>query len=867
MTTVKTWKTRSLKARQPFTLLQSREGGYFVRAFAVVCVLLVSSVFGLDARALSVDRNVPEEWKGLVIGGRFMDRFLPMPVQGKLSNDTWGGDNVRPRYVDNGIEDDTWSYWGGNAKLGKDGKYHLYVCRWREDSEKGHNEWPRSEVVHAVAENSYGPYRVKETLGKGHNPEVFQLSDGRYVVYVMNGYYIADGVDGPWEYNQFEFNTRDRKIIEGLSNLSFAPREDGSVLMVCRGGGIWVSQTGISPYQQVTDERVYPPVEGAFEDPVIWRTNVQYHLVVNDWYGRIAYYLRSKDGIHWKVEPGEAYLPGIARCEDGTESDWYKYERIKVLQDEYGRATQAHFAVIDVVKNEDKGNDNHSSKHICIPLTVGRLLTILDQDPITAETKMIRVKIAVEAGFNPHTDVDVYSLRFGAAEEVNFGRGAKMLKTERAGDDLIVTFDGTGNGITETNFAAKLLGKTTEGKLLFGYARLPWLNYLEPALSARTPKISSNANGHSVAVEVQNFGQIASEPAAITIENIAVTQAGELVSGVVPALAPFQKTVVELACEKGLKAGDAYEAKVVIAHPAQEPVTFQRTLIVNPGSDTTAATPSDTVQNKEEQDMPLSIQDVMDTILEAIPGSITEDTVDTIKSGDAQRAVTGIVSTFTATVDVLRRAKELRANFVISHEPTYYNHFDSAEGFEGDAVYEYKRKFLEEHDITVWRFHDNWHTIKPDGIIAGVVHQLGWQSFQVSDEPPLFELPETTVGELAKYLKSRLGGNSMRVTGNADMKCDKVGLIVGAPGAKPQIETLQIDDVDVVIGGESPEWETCEYVRDAVAAGMNKALILTGHCNSEEAGMANLVTWLQPRIPGVKVTFVPAGDPFWVVED
>lgn len=109
-------------------------------------------------------------------------------------------------------------------------------------------------------------------------------------------------------------------------------REDGSFLMVCRGGGVWFSKTGITPYNQVTDTRVYPPIDGRFEDPVVWRTHIQYHLIVNDWLGRIAYYLRSKDGIHWKVEPGEAYLPGIARYEDGTVVDWFKHERIKVLQ-------------------------------------------------------------------------------------------------------------------------------------------------------------------------------------------------------------------------------------------------------------------------------------------------------------------------------------------------------------------------------------------------------------------------------------------------------------------------------------------------------------------------------------------------------
>ena len=547
-----------------------------MRSCVLIVTLLACGLLTLDAKAQSVERSRPAEWKDLVYGGRFMDRFLPMPVQGPLTSETWGADNVKPRYIDNGLEDNQWSYWGGNAVVGPDGKYHLYVCRWSEDSRKGHMGWPNSSVVHAVADMSTGPYKVKETVGPGHNPEFFQLADGRYVVYVMNGYYIADSVDGPWQRKKFEFQPRDRRIIEGLSNLSFARREDGSYLMVCRGGGIWFSETGISPYNQVTDKRVYPPVAGNFEDPVVWRTPIQYHMIVNDWRGRIAYYLRSKDGIHWKVEPGEAYMPGIARYDDGTVVDWFKYERIKVLQDRHGRATQAHFAVIDVLKRQDKGSDNHSSKHICIPLTVGRLLTLLDEEKITAGTKTIRVKIAAEDGFNPHTDMEIDSLRFGASDEVNFGRGGRALKTERSGDDLIVTFDGAGNGITDDNFAAKLLGKTSDGKLLFGYARLPWVDYLEPALSPRMPRFVKNGDGFDIAVEVQNFGQVTSEPADLSIVHSPGAQAVTVAAGQVAALDPFEKTTVNLTCGDIFEAGVEYTLRVIIDPDAASPEILER---------------------------------------------------------------------------------------------------------------------------------------------------------------------------------------------------------------------------------------------------------------------------------------------------
>ncbi len=519
-------------------------------------------VYSFDATAQITQRERPQAWDSLAFGGRFMDRFLPIPVIGPLTEETWGAGNVIPRYVDNGIEDDEWSYWGGNVLWGDDGQYHLFVCRWPENSPKGHGEWPNSTVVHAVAGNPLGPYKVKAEIGKGHNPEAFRLKDGRYVIYVIDGYYIADDINGPWQSGQFEFDARGRRIIEGLSNLTFARREDGSYLMVCRGGGIWFSQTGVSPWYQVTGKSVYPPVEGRFEDPVVWRTNIQYHMIVNDWYGRIAYYLRSKDGIHWKVDPGEAYLPGIARYEDGTVVDWFKYERIKVLQDELGRATQANFAVIDVLKKEDRANDNHSSKNISIPLTVGRQIVMLDREKINEETKSIRVKIMAEEDFNPHVDLDINSLRFGASEEVNFGRGSKVMATKKSGDDLVVTFHGEGNGLSDDNFAAKLLGKTSDGKLLFGYARLPWVDYMEPALSARLPDFTNNEKGSFVNVEVQNFGQVASKPAVIKIEQTIDGEAVEVASGEVPALSPFQKTTVEMRAVQVLEPGSEDDVKV-----------------------------------------------------------------------------------------------------------------------------------------------------------------------------------------------------------------------------------------------------------------------------------------------------------------
>ncbi len=522
------------------------------------------------------DIERPTEWKALTYGGRFMDRLLPLHIIAPRTSDTWGGDNVTPRDVKNGIEDKEWSYWGGNIVVGDDGKYNLFVCRWPESHPKGHRAWNESAVVRAVSNHSVGPYEVAELIGKGHNPEVFQLEDGRYVCYVINSYYLGKTITGPWTCHTLTFNDRDRGLLYDLSNSTFAKRTDGTYLMICRGGGSWISKDGISPYNQVSTATGYPPVDGKFEDPVVWRDPIQYHMIVNDWHGRIAYYLRSKDGVQWTVDAGEAYMPGVANYEDGVKEEWYKYERIKILQDKHGRAIQANFAVIDCPKRQDLPNDNHSSKNISIPLVPGCLLTIQNQEKMPVATDHIRVKIAAEAGFDPHVDVDLKTVRFGAPEEVDFGRGSAPLSTEKDGDDLIVIFSGKESVFATHNFAGKLLGRTTKGSLLFGYSSLPWVSYDEPILSSLNPILKKNDAKLTVEVNITNYGLTASEASkvVVSITTDDGTKVG-VVEGTCPGVKPWETATIALDAPAAMQVNTGYRYEVKTYGDAQSPLLFR----------------------------------------------------------------------------------------------------------------------------------------------------------------------------------------------------------------------------------------------------------------------------------------------------
>jgi putative NIF3 family GTP cyclohydrolase 1 type 2 len=245
-----------------------------------------------------------------------------------------------------------------------------------------------------------------------------------------------------------------------------------------------------------------------------------------------------------------------------------------------------------------------------------------------------------------------------------------------------------------------------------------------------------------------------------------------------------------------------------------------------------------------------------------------KDTVDTFKAGNPDTVVTGVAVTMMATMNVLERASAKGLNFVITHEPTFYAHLDTPEGIpESDPVWAEKRAFIEKHGLVVWRFHDHWHMRKPDGIEAGVVRVLGWEKFQRPDNQYLFVMPEITLKELAEQVSRKLDSSVVRVVGEPGMKITRLGLSPGAAGSQREIHALEQDDVQVLLVGETREWETVEYAADAVSEGRNKALIVLGHVPSEQPGMEECARWLKGFVKNLPVEFVPAKQPFWVVHD
>jgi putative NIF3 family GTP cyclohydrolase 1 type 2 len=262
-------------------------------------------------------------------------------------------------------------------------------------------------------------------------------------------------------------------------------------------------------------------------------------------------------------------------------------------------------------------------------------------------------------------------------------------------------------------------------------------------------------------------------------------------------------------------------------------------------------------------DADYTVGQIIDLFIKQVPGGALANTVDTLKSGNRDIKVTGIVTTMFATIEVIRKAIDLGANFIIAHEPTFYSHTDDTKWLQSNEVYQYKAELLKSHNIAVWRNHDYIHSMVPDGVSTGLLAQLDWQKYEDKNTPNIpniITLPPTSLQQIVNYAKGKLNIDKVRYIGDPGQTCSRVLLMPGAAGGQRQIASIARVKPDVMICGEISEWETAEYIRDARAKGDKTALVVLGHIASEEPGSEYMLNWLKTNVPGVKATRIKPGN-------
>jgi putative NIF3 family GTP cyclohydrolase 1 type 2 len=256
---------------------------------------------------------------------------------------------------------------------------------------------------------------------------------------------------------------------------------------------------------------------------------------------------------------------------------------------------------------------------------------------------------------------------------------------------------------------------------------------------------------------------------------------------------------------------------------------------------------------------------------------------DGIQLGSPDTAVTGIVTTYTPSLEVLKRAVASGKNTIICREAPFYSRGERAPLFwrngpappkeltDNDPVCRFKREFISQNNLVIIRFFDNWDARKTDGQLRGLARALGWEQFHTATKNSAdefdprnvyFQLPRTTLYLLARNFREKLKVQSVRVIGDPASSVSKLALPHGLLLVADAERILSEPGVDLVVAGDAVEWEAVPYFQDLVTAGKAKGLILIGEEASEEPGSSEMAAWLRSIVSEVPIEWISAGGPF-----
>jgi putative NIF3 family GTP cyclohydrolase 1 type 2 len=233
-----------------------------------------------------------------------------------------------------------------------------------------------------------------------------------------------------------------------------------------------------------------------------------------------------------------------------------------------------------------------------------------------------------------------------------------------------------------------------------------------------------------------------------------------------------------------------------------------------------------------------------------------DKTVDTFKAGDPETELTGIAVAWMGYTWALKKAQALGLNMFVTHEPTYYDHWDNNEEmFQIDGVAA-KKKYIEESGMVILRCHDLWDQYPDIGIPDSWAEQLGFTN-PVGGEGyfRVYDVSGRTAGDVAGHAAIRvksLGQEAVQLIGPSDKPVRRVAIGCGA--ITPYRRFLTELGADLAICTD----DGFTYWRDgALAIDLEMPVIIVNHPVAEEYGLKLLADRLADQFPQVPVKHIP----------
>lgn len=237
-------------------------------------------------------------------------------------------------------------------------------------------------------------------------------------------------------------------------------------------------------------------------------------------------------------------------------------------------------------------------------------------------------------------------------------------------------------------------------------------------------------------------------------------------------------------------------------------------------------------------------------------------TCDSFKAGDPDREVKAMAVSWMSTMRALQEAQARGCDLFITHEPTFYSHYDNDPSFDSDQSTIEKRRFLKETGLVVYRCHDVWDRVPEMGILDSWAKALGFEGKPVAAKTyySVCRMPEITVDEFARKIAKRLkvfGQEAVQVVGEGKTKIRKMAIGTGAITNAKEMYNL---GADAAVITEVTYWRDVRWAQD-----MGFPLFIVEHSVSECPGLENLARHLKEKFPGVRVEYIQEGCPFHLV--
>jgi putative NIF3 family GTP cyclohydrolase 1 type 2 len=227
-------------------------------------------------------------------------------------------------------------------------------------------------------------------------------------------------------------------------------------------------------------------------------------------------------------------------------------------------------------------------------------------------------------------------------------------------------------------------------------------------------------------------------------------------------------------------------------------------------------------------------------------------TVDTFKAGDPNTEIRGIAVGWMSYTWAMQEALDLGCNVFITHEPTYYDHYDRDPWVFDLPGVRAKQRFIESNRLVVIRCHDLWDLMPAVGVLdswaawLGLGPAIGGEGYH-----RVYDVSGKTARQLAQHIALRtaaFGQQAVAFVGAGAKPVTRLGLGTGA--STPFLNWIQKYRIDVALTTD----DGTAYWRDAgYGIDMDVPLIVVNHLVSEEAGVMNLARHLQEHYPDIPV--------------